>query len=108
MAAALGISQGYLTDVERGRRKPTPKLADAMAAWEAARQWPNDRVAWHAIGALECGWIVPDFQQLQFENSELRARVRELKSSGRGLYDLMEQYVADHMLSHRDCLEGEL
>jgi transcriptional regulator with XRE-family HTH domain len=86
MAAELGVSQGYLTDVERGRRSPTPKLANAMVRFEQARGWPDDATVWHGPGARECGWILPD---LQAENAALRARVRELKSANRGMYELM-------------------
>lgn len=54
LAAELGISEAYLSDVLKGRRPPTPKLADGIAAWAA----DGERARWHGLGAMACGWFL--------------------------------------------------
>lgn len=57
-AEKLGISQGYLCDVLKGRRRVTPELANLVAErieTESKNEFLSDV---HYLGALQDGWKV--------------------------------------------------
>jgi transcriptional regulator with XRE-family HTH domain len=56
MAAELGISAGYLCDLEHGRRKPTVQLVHAICRFLDAV--PAQAESWHLAAARADGWEV--------------------------------------------------
>lgn len=63
MAARLGISPQYLHDLEKGRRLPSTRLADALAQLEH-EMYPQGnslkqcQVFWHEHAARAHGWKI--------------------------------------------------
>lgn len=55
-AAELGISGGYLNDLEHGRRGPTVRLVNRICEYVGAGA--GLRLAWHMSGARSLGWDV--------------------------------------------------
>lgn len=63
MAKILGISPAYYNDLERGRRLPSLRIADAIARFEYDnRSFDHEiewfRKLWHGLSAKAHGWDV--------------------------------------------------
>jgi transcriptional regulator with XRE-family HTH domain len=63
MAKILGISPAYYNDLERGRRLPSLRIADAIARFECDRRsFDHERAwfirLWHGLAAKAHGWRI--------------------------------------------------
>lgn len=63
MAARLGISPQYLHDLEKGRRMPSTRLADALAQLEhelypQGHSFKQCQEFWHECAARTHGWKI--------------------------------------------------
>ena len=57
LAAALGISSQYLSDLEHGRRRPSVAIVDRIC--EYLGRGPFGRHEWHFAAARAHGWALP-------------------------------------------------
>ena len=56
MAAGIGVSQQYLSDLESGRRMPSVRITNAICTWLG--RGPKGRREWHEAAARAHGWEV--------------------------------------------------
>lgn len=56
VAAGIGYSVQYVSDLVRGRRQPSVAVVNAICKWMG--RGPKGRLAWHAAGARANGWEV--------------------------------------------------
>ena len=56
LAAGLGISTQYLSDLEAGRRLPSVRVVEAIC--EFFSRGPKGQREWHEAGARAHGWKV--------------------------------------------------
>lgn len=56
VAAGIGYSVQYVSDLVRERRKPSVAVVNAICEWMG--RGPKGRLAWHTAGARANGWEV--------------------------------------------------
>lgn len=56
VAAGIGYSVQYVSDLARGRRQPSVAVVNAICKWMG--RGPKGRLAWHVAGARANGWEV--------------------------------------------------
>lgn len=56
VAAAIGYSEQYVSDLRRGMRLPSVEVVDALCEWMGCG--PKGRLEWHKAGARAHRWRV--------------------------------------------------